>query len=162
MNHTQRLTLMAVLIAIGIVGAQFIWFPTGVARAYPIQHTVNVIAGVLLGPGPAVAVAFGIGLLRNMLGIGSLLAFPGGMIGALFAGLAYRWTKKSGLAAVGEIIGTSILGSLLAVPIAAVFLGQAEGILFFVPGFLVSSVTGAILALMVLWRIQKRNNKDVS
>ncbi|MGJ9382825.1 energy coupling factor transporter S component ThiW [Salipaludibacillus sp. CF4.18] len=155
MNRTHKLTLMAMLIAIGIVGAAFIWFPAGVARAYPIQHAVNVIAAVLLGPGPAIVIAFAIGLIRNMLGLGTLLAFPGGMAGALLAGLAYRWTKKKSMAAVGEIIGTGIIGSLLAVPIAQLFLGQAAGVFFFIPGFLISSIAGAALALLVLSRIRK-------
>lgn len=154
MTRTHKLTLMAMLVAIGIVGAAFIWFPAGVARAYPIQHAVNVIAAVLLGPGPAVVIAFAIGLLRNMLGLGTLLAFPGGMAGALLAGLAYRWMKKKSFAAVGEVIGTGIIGSLLAVPIAQIFLGQAAGVLFFIPGFLISSISGALIALLVLSRLK--------
>lgn len=141
------------LIAIGLVGAAFIWFPAGVARAYPVQHAVNVIAAVILGPGPAVLIAFAIGLLRNMLGIGTILAFPGGMAGALMAGLAYRWLRKNPAAAVGEIIGTAIIGSLLAVPLAQFFLGQAAGVLFFVPAFFVSSASGALLAWLILTRI---------
>src|SRR5699024_7640294 len=30
-------------VAIGLLGSQFIWFPAGVAKAYPAQHTLNVI-----------------------------------------------------------------------------------------------------------------------
>lgn len=155
MNRTHKLTLMAMLIAIGIVGATFIWFPAGVARAYPVQHAVNVIAAVTLGPGPAILIAFAIGLLRNLLGIGTILAFPGGMAGALLAGLAYRWRKKKSMAVVGEVIGTGIIGSLLAVPIAKFFLGHSAGVFFFIPAFLISSASGAILALIILSRIPK-------
>ncbi|MCR6097907.1 energy coupling factor transporter S component ThiW [Salipaludibacillus agaradhaerens] len=153
MTRTYKLTLMAMLIAIGLVGAMFIWFPAGVARAFPVQHAVNVIAAVLLGPGPAVLIAFAIGLLRNLLGIGTLLAFPGGMVGALLAGIAYRTFKHKGAAALGEVIGTAFIGSLLAVPIAHIFLGQAAGVFFFVPGFFVSSISGALLAWIILSRI---------
>ncbi len=155
MNRTHKLTLMAMLIAIGIVGATFIWFPAGVARAYPVQHAVNVIAAVILGPGPAILIAFAIGLLRNLLGLGTILAFPGGMAGALLAGLAYRWRKKKSAAVVGEVIGTGIIGSLLAVPLAQFFLGQAAGVFFFIPAFVISSASGAVLAWIILSRLPK-------
>src|SRR5690625_3051636 len=89
-NRTLLLTTMSVFVAIGTIGSQLLWFPAGIAKAYPVQHAINVIAAIMLGPGPAVAIAFMIGLLRNMLGIGSLLAFPGGMIGALLAGYFYQ------------------------------------------------------------------------
>jgi len=144
---------MAMLIAIGIVGSTFIWFPAGVARAYPVQHAVNVIAAVILGPGPAILIAFAIGLLRNLLGLGTILAFPGGMAGAFLAGLAYRWRKKKSAAVVGEVIGTGIIGSFLAAPLAQFFLGQAVGVFFFIPAFLISSASGAVLAWMVLSKL---------
>lgn len=152
MNSTRKLTIMAMFVAIGIVGATFIWFPAGVARAYPVQHAVNVMAAVLLGPGPAVMIAFVIGLLRNILGLGTILAFPGGMIGALLAGLFYRWFRRSWSAAIGEIIGTAVLGSLVAVPIVQLFLGEAAAVLAFVPGFFISSAAGAVIALLILSR----------
>lgn len=89
-NRTRLLTMMAVLVAIGTIGSQLLWFPAGVARAYPVQHAINVIAGIMLGPGPAVIVALMISLLRNLLGLGTLVAFPGAMIGAFAAGVLYN------------------------------------------------------------------------
>ncbi|MRH44226.1 energy coupling factor transporter S component ThiW [Aquibacillus halophilus] len=154
MNNTRLLTTMAVFVAIGTIGSSLLWFPTGIAKAYPVQHAVNVMSAVILGPIPAMAIAFMIGLLRNLLGLGTLLAFPGGMIGALFAGFLYRWTKKKYMAATGEIIGTGIIGSLLSVPYANILMGQSLGAIAFVPGFLVSSCTGAIIGLFVLSRIK--------
>ncbi|MBM7096208.1 energy coupling factor transporter S component ThiW [Bacillus sp. H-16] len=154
MTHTKKLTIMAMFTAIGIVGAAFIWFPALIARAYPIQHMVNVLAAVLLGPIPAVLIAFMIGLLRNLLGLGTVLAFPGGMIGALLAGLFYRWSNKTWAAAVGEVIGTAVIGAIVAVPIVTLFFGDPVAIFAFVPGFLISSSIGAFLALLILkrWR----------
>lgn len=154
MNRTRLLTTMAIFIAIGVIGSQFLWFPTGIARAYPVQHAVNVMAAVTLGPLPAVIIAFGIGLIRNLLGLGTLLAFPGGMIGALLAGYVYRYTKKKSMAAVGEIIGTGILASLASVPIANIVMGQSVGALAFAPGFIVSSFSGAIIGVFVLSKIK--------
>ncbi|WP_236634141.1 MULTISPECIES: energy coupling factor transporter S component ThiW [unclassified Exiguobacterium] len=62
----QQLTWMAMLIAIAIIGSLFISIPTGVARAYPVQHMVNVIAAVTVGPFGAVLVAFVTGSLLGV------------------------------------------------------------------------------------------------
>jgi len=149
MKKTNQLTLIAAFIAIGVVGASFLWFPTGIAQAYPVQHAINVISAIILGPVPTVIIAFGIGLVRNALGLGTLLAFPGGMIGALLAGLFYRYRKQISSAVIGEVVGTGMIGSLLSIPIARLVMGQNVGVFAFVPGFLVSSVLGAIIAALV-------------
>lgn len=159
--QTRKLTMMALFIAIGVLGSQFIWFPAGVAKAYPIQHAVNVIAAVMLGTGPAVTIAFVIALIRNMLGIGSLLAFPGGMIGALVAGVIYHRTQRNYTAAIGETIGTGVIGALFSVPFAKLLMGTSFGALFFIPPFLISSVSGAAIALFILARIQHRQLTNI-
>jgi len=144
---------MAVLVAIGTLGAQFIWFPAGIAKAYPVQHAVNVLAGIILGPGPAVVIAFLIAVLRNLLGLGSLLAFPGGMVGAFFAGYMYKFFKRNYAAAIGEVIGSGIIGALFSVPFAKIFMGTSAGAFFFIPPFLVSSFSGAAIALLIIARV---------
>lgn len=153
MQKTRLLVLMSVFVAIGTIGSQFLWFPAGIARAYPVQHAVNVMAAILLGPGPAVVVALMIGLIRNLLGLGSLLAFPGGMIGALMAGLFYKYSGKNYFAALGEIIGTGLLASLIAVPFSRLLMGSTFGVFFFMPSFLVSSISGAAAGLLVASRL---------
>lgn len=154
MNRTLLLTLMALFVAIGTLGSQLIWFPAGIAKAYPVQHAVNVLAAVMLGPGPAVLIAFMIGLLRNMLGLGSLLAFPGGMIGAFLAGYLYKRFGKKYFAALGEVIGTGIIGALFSVPFAKILMGTSFGAFFFIPPFLISSITGAGIALFIVSRVK--------
>lgn len=97
MNKTEearRVSLASMLIAIAVVGSLFS-FPILGSRSAPIQHLVNLLAAILLGPGYALGIAFGASLLRNLLGWGTLLAFPGSMFGALLAGLFYRYSKKS-------------------------------------------------------------------
>lgn len=79
-------------------------------------------APVLLGPGYAVGMAFAAALIRNLLGLGSLLAFPGSMIGALLCGVAYKLCPKLPAAYAGEFCGTGILGGLASYPIAAVLM----------------------------------------
>ncbi|WP_214742319.1 energy coupling factor transporter S component ThiW [Exiguobacterium sp. s48] len=151
----QQLTWMAMLVAIAVVGSMFISIPTGVARAYPIQHMVNVIAAVTVGPIGAVLVAFVTGLIRVITGTGSLLAFPGGMIGAFLAGIFFVRTNRVYAAALGEIIGTGVIASLIAVPYAKLLMGSTFGAFFFVPAFLASSLTGALLGWLVLSRVKQ-------
>ena len=157
MNRTRKLTTMALFVAIGTLGSQFIWFPAGVAKAYPVQHAVNVLAAVMLGTGPAVMIAFLIGLLRNMLGLGSLLAFPGGMIGAFLAGVLYKKIGRHYAAAMGEVVGTGVIGALLSVPFAKFVMGTTFGALFFLPPFLISSLSGALIALFIVSKVNYEN-----
>ncbi|MFZ3578377.1 energy coupling factor transporter S component ThiW [Virgibacillus sp. DJP39] len=154
MYSTRLLTTMAVFIALGTIGAQLLWFPAGIAKAYPAQHAINVMAAIILGPGPAVVIAFMTGLIRNMLGLGTLLAFPGGMIGALLAGLLYKKFKRKIFAVVGEVVGTGIIGSLFSVPYANLLMGSSLGAFIFLPSFLVSSISGAIIGYLVMVRVK--------
>ena len=75
-TNTKKLALAGVLTALAIVGS-FLSFPIAGSKCAPVQHMVNIFAAVLLGPGWGVGIAFCASLLRNILGIGSLMAFPG-------------------------------------------------------------------------------------
>lgn len=154
MKKTSLITMMAIYVAIGTIGSQLLWFPTGIAKAFPVQHAINVMAAVTLGPVPAVVIAFAIGLLRNLLGIGTLLAFPGGMIGALLAGLCYRYSGRIIFASIGEIIGTGVLASLFVVPYAYILMDTTVGAFAFLPGFLISSISGSLIGLFILSKIK--------
>ncbi|SFG43682.1 energy coupling factor transporter S component ThiW [Halobacillus alkaliphilus] len=154
MNKTRLLTTMAAFVAIGTLGAQLLWFPAGVAKAYPVQHAVNVMAAVTLGPLPAVTIAFMIGLLRLLLGLGTLLAFPGGMIGAFLAGVLYKWFQNKMAAVAGEVLGTGVIGALFAVPYANILMGSSSGALVFLPSFLVSSISGAMIGWIIVSRVK--------
>ena len=147
---TKKITISSMLIAIGVIVGNIIFIPVGVSKCFPVQHTINVLAAVILGPGYAVAIAFCISLLRNILGTGSLLAFPGSMIGALLAGILYKRTKSNLLAVAGEIFGTGILGGILAFPIANFIMGKKVGALFFITPFLISTVGGSLIAFFIL------------
>lgn len=159
--NTKKLVVMSMFVALAVAGSAFVSFPAGIARAYPIQHAINVIAAVLFGPIPAVTIAFVTGVVRVLTGTGSLLAFPGGMIGALLAGLLYKISGRIGLAAVGEIIGTGIIASLIAVPYAKLLMGTETAALFFMPPFLVSSISGAILGVILVYRLEKTRAKEL-
>jgi len=157
-NRTQKLALTGILAAIAVVGSLFS-FPIFGSRASPIQHMVNLISAVLLGPWYGVTAAFIASSLRNIFGLGTILAFPGSMIGALFAGFSYQKTKNIFVASIGEIVGTGILGGLTAWPLAILFLGETVGdiafYIYIIP-FLLSTVVGTIIASSAI-TILKRN-----
>ena len=92
-TNVQKLTISAILCAIAVVGSLFS-FPVFGSKCAPIQHMVNIICAVLLGPWYGIEVAFVASLIRNILGFGSLMAFPGSMFGALLCGIVYWKSKK--------------------------------------------------------------------
>lgn len=151
-NRTQCLALAGILTALAVVGS-FFSFPFLGSKCAPVQHMVNVFAGVFLGPLYAIGIAFAASLIRNLTGLGSLLAFPGSMFGALLCGLFFAKTKNLLPAIIGEILGTGILGGLAAYPVALLFMGKKAGEIAFyiyVVPFLISTAVGAILAGIVV------------
>lgn len=147
---TKKLTVSALLIAIGALAGQLIYIPIGASKCFPVQHTINVLSAVLLGPYYGVVNAFCISLLRNFMGTGSLMAFPGSMVGALLAGQMYRFTQNNYVTAAGEVFGTGILGGFLAVPIATFLMGNAVGAFAYVVPFLISTIGGSVIAVIIL------------
>ena len=154
-TNTKKLALAGVLTALAIVGS-FLSFPVAGSKCAPVQHMVNIFAAVLLGPGWGVGIAFCASLLRNILGIGSLMAFPGSMIGALCCGLVYKKCKNFSLTRLAEALGTGILGGIAAYPVALFLMGAAPaGLFIYVIPFLISTVAGSILAFLLISVFQK-------
>ena len=48
--QVKKLTSAALLIAIGTLSAHLIYIPAGVSKCFPVQHAINVLGAVLLGP----------------------------------------------------------------------------------------------------------------
>ena len=156
-TNTKKIALAGVLCAVAVVGSMFS-VPVFGSKCAPVQHMVNVLCAVLLGPWYGVAVAFVASLLRNLLGLGSLMAFPGSMCGALLCGIVYHKTKNLLATLAGEVFGTGIIGGLLAWPVAVFLMGKAAGDIAFyayVVPFLVSTVGGSIIAGVVLIALEK-------
>ncbi len=156
-NQTKKLCFAGIFCAIAVVGSMFS-FPIFGSKCAPVQHAVNVLCAVLLGPAYGLGAAFVASLLRNLLGLGSLLAFPGSMIGALLSGLAYKYSKKLWLTVLAEVFGTGILGGLCAYPIAIAFMGKQAGDVAFyayVIPFLISTAVGAVIAGVLVTMLQK-------
>jgi len=161
-TDTRKVAYAVVLAAIGVALAPYTSFPVGIAKVNPTQHFINVLAAVLLGPWWAVVTAAVIAVLRNVLGVGTLLAFPGGMIGALLAGLLYRQTRNIYAGAGGEIVGTGFIAPVVSAFLIAPFLmGKMIPLFALVPSFLVSTVAGAALGILALKLLQRADMIDL-
>ena len=153
----KKLALAGMLCALAVVGSVFS-FPIFGSKCAPVQHMVNILCAVLLGPYWGLGVAFVASLLRNLLGLGSLMAFPGSMFGALLCGLAYHKTQQLLPTLVAEVFGTSILGGLCAYPVAILLMGKSAGDIAFyayIVPFLVSTAGGAVIAGVLLAALQR-------
>ncbi len=152
---TKKMALTAMLAAVAVVGST-ISFPVFGSKCAPVQHLVNVMCAVFLGPWWGLAAAFLASLIRNLVGLGTPLAFPGSMCGALLAGLLYRQTKAIPGALVGEVFGTAVIGGMLAYPVAKLVMGNGTAALFtFVVPFLVSTAGGTLIAALVLMLLRQ-------
>lgn len=156
-NQTKKMCVAGILCAVAAVGSMFS-VPVFGSKCAPVQHMVNILCAVLLGPWYGVAVAFGASLLRNLMGLGSLLAFPGSMFGALLCGMAYWKFKDIPVTLFAEVFGTGILGGLCAYPIAIALMGVSAGEVAFyayVIPFLVSTAGGALLSAILIGALRK-------
>ena len=160
---TKKLAIAAIFVALAVVGSAFIQFPVFGSQCSPTQHMVNVLCAVFLGPGWGVGVAFGASLIRNLLSLGSLMAFPGSMIGALCCGLAYRALKNRNesvaiaVTLVAESLGTGILGGLCAYPVATLFMNvdaASVAVTAYIIPFLISTVVGSIIAGALVYALK--------
>lgn len=156
-TNIQKLTVAALLCAVAVVGSLFV-FPVFGSKCAPVQHMVNILCAVLLGPWYGVAVAFVASLLRNLLGLGTLMAFPGSMLGALLCGIVYWKAKHILPTLIAEVFGTSILGGLCAYPVSILLMGQSTADIAFtayIIPFFVSTAGGAVISAVLLYALQK-------
>ena len=157
--NVQKLAVAGLFCAAAVVGSLFS-FPVFASKCAPVQHMVNILCAVLLGPGygVGVAVAFGASLIRNLLGLGSLMAFPGSMFGALLCGLVYRKSHRLLPTLAAEVFGTAVLGGLCAYPVAVFLMGRSAGELAFyayILPFFISTAGGSILSGILIYSLEK-------
>jgi len=157
MNNTRKLTLTSILIAMNIVLSQIISIPIGPIKAFPMQHFINVLCAVFVGPWYGLAQALISSVLRNIFGTGSFFAFPGSMIGVLIAGIMYNKFRKIGFASLGEWIGTGIIGSICTIPMMFVMNIDLNSFMPIFYAFLINSFMGSMIAYFLLKLLDRRN-----
>ena len=164
----KKLALAAMFVAVAVVGSYFISFPLLGSKCSPTQHMVNVLCAVFLGPGWGVGVCAS--LIRNLFSVGTLVAFPGSMIGALCCGLVYMALRKRNndpLALVctlaAEMLGTGVLGGLCAWPVATLFMNvdaAATAVTAYIIPFLISTVVGSLIAGVLVFALKTGGTLD--
>lgn len=156
----KKIVLTALFAAMAVL-LSGIHFPIGPAKVFPFQHTINCLAGVLIGPWYGGLAALIAGLIRNALGTGTIFAFPGGIPGAIAVGLVYRWLQKD-WASLAEPIGTGLVGVFLIVLFLGPLMGKDFAFLFFFTAFMASSIPGSLLGFFFLRTIRKAKILDLS
>lgn len=154
-----RVGLAAVFIALGVVLAPF-HFPVGPTKCYPFQHMVNALVGIFLGPWYAAAVATAIGVIRNMLGVGTIFAFPGGIPGGVVVGIVHRYVRRTDYAALAEPLGTVVIGATLSALAVGPMIGRTMSLLAFWVAFSVSSIPGSALGFLVVKVLRRTGVAD--
>lgn len=154
--ETRRLVLAALFAALPVVlsfvpGA----IPVAGAKPLPWQHMTNVVAAMTLGPWYAALAATVAAILRNLLGVGTPLAFPGGIPGALVVGFAYRWWRREWVGLL-EPLGTGPVGATIgALVVAPALMDRAIPLLTLQYLFLASSIPGALVGFLLLKVLQR-------
>ncbi len=163
-NKNKRIATSAVFVGVGLILSYlnvFAYFEIFGSKINPYAHMINGMMGVLVGLSLACTTALAIAVLRFSLGIGSILAFPGGVSGAVITGtVAYVLRKKKpkyvDYASLMDPIGTVFIGGTISdflLPIYGV--PTFQGILFWWGLFSLSCIPGAILGFLMLKVLKK-------
>lgn len=163
----RKLILSSLLSALALAISPVAWFAWGPTRAFPGQHLVNVLAGIMVGPLWASMGAIIVGTLRIMLGVGTIFAYPGGIPGGILVGLMYKLLRRKVnkrktilLASLGEPVGTVLIGGTLSWYMLDPLLGTGLQIRFgtlfpFYLGWALSSVSGSIIGTLLVLALDR-------
>ena len=150
-KQTLKMTVLAMLIALGVVISPFL----RVEGMCPMAHFINIVCSVFLGPWYSLLCATLIGVIRMAtMGIPPI-ALTGAIFGAFLSGVFYRISKgKIVFAVLGEIIGTGIIGAIISYPVMNFIWGK-EGLswLFYVPSFICGTLIGGSIAYVFLRKL---------
>lgn len=159
-GRLRKLAFSGLLAAIAVLLSGFS-FPVGPSRCFPIQHAVNAVAGVLLGPWWALGSAVVAASIRNLMGTGTILAFPGSIFGALAVGFAARLLPREHrlYAAFAEPFATSAIGAYVSTLIMAQA-GKTALFSMLSAAFFASSAPGAAIGFLMLCSLRAAARKS--
>ncbi len=156
-TNIKKLASAGVFCAVAVAGS-LLSFPVFGSKCAPVQHMINIFCAVLLGPWYGIGAAFCAALIRNLLGIGSLMAFPGSIFGAAICGIVYKKTRNLVATIIGEVLGTSILGGLCAYPVAIFLMGKSAAAIAFyayIIPFFISTAAGSLISAVIIFSLKK-------
>lgn len=158
-KHLRLVAYTGLFVALGVV-ASGIHIPVGPTKVFPFQHTLNVLAGVILGPWYGALAALLTGLLRIVLGTGTIFAIPGGIPGVVVVGMFYHYIRKRDWVGLLEPVGTGPIGATLSTYFVAPLVGRSGTLLFFQSAFLMSSIPGSIIGFLLLKVLRRMVNLE--
>lgn len=177
MKLSIRVPLIGIFTALGVVFSPF-FIPILTSKAFPAQHMINALAGVLMGPIDAVIIALFIGILRNVYQLGTIYAFPGGLPGGFVVGitniLLRKYLGRSKAAKISvwtEPIGTVLIGATLSLFVVAPWIADERmfslikenvwiGLLSLYGIWSLSSFSGVIIAFILINMLDKSGFLD--
>lgn len=157
-SRTVIIAVAAMLVALGVTFSMFkgiFSIPIGPTQVFPMESTINVIAGVMLGPWYAMLVAFLVSIIRIGMGTGTIFALPGSIPGAFLVGVFYRYLWKNPASGFAEILGTGIVGAVLSSQVFAPLSHDSGSIVFFITAFIPPSVIGSVVGYFALLAIRR-------
>ncbi|WP_273477925.1 energy coupling factor transporter S component ThiW [Ignavigranum ruoffiae] len=156
MNTNQRLTkhlFLAIMIALDVILSPILRIE-GMA---PMSSVMNILAASLMGGPYTLLMALLCGIIRMvLLGIPPL-ALTGAVFGAYLAGTLFQRHQHILWTALGEIIGTGLIGSLLSYPVMVWFTGTKSDLFWWVytPRFVGASLMGSVAAYLIYQQLSK-------
>jgi energy coupling factor transporter S component ThiW len=159
-KHLLLLSYVGLFVALGVV-ASGIHIPVGPVKVFPFQHALNVLAGVIIGPWYGALAAFLTGILRIMLGTGTIFALPGGIPGVVVVGCAYHYFRRNDWMGLLEPLGTGPVGATVSTYLVAPLVGRTGTLLFFQSAFLLSSIPGSMVGLLLLKALGRMANLEI-
>ena len=161
-NAILKLALAGVLCAVAVVGSMFS-FPVFGSKCAPVQHMVNILCAVLLGPWWGGAAA-GIGSMLTDLLNGYAHYAPGTfVIKGCMAIAAALLAKAMGRKAGGYVVSGIVAEVIMVVGYfgyAALLLGKGIGAAASIPGNLVQAVMGLAIGLILFFLLKRSKALD--
>ena len=144
--QVHKLTILSMMIALDVVLTP-IFRIEGMA---PMSSVVNILAGIMMGPVYALVMATVTAFIRMTTQGIPPLALTGATFGALLAGLFYKYGRKFYFSALGEILGTGIIGSIVSYPVMVLFTGSAAKLSWFIytPRFFGATFIGTAISFI--------------
>ena len=135
--QVHKLTILSMMIALDVVLTP-IFRIEGMA---PMSSVVNILAGIMMGPVYALAMATVTAFIRMT---------TQGIPPLALAGLFYKYGRKFHYSALGEILGTGIIGSIISYPVMVLFTGSAAKLSWFIytPRFFGATLIGTAISFI--------------
>ena len=146
--QVHKLTILSMMIALDVV-------PTPIFRIEgmaPMSSVVNILAGIMMGPVYALAMATVTAFIRmTTQGIPPLAPHRSDLWSPSSRSL-YKYGRKFHYSALGEILGTGIIGSIVSYPVMVLFTGSAAKLSWFIytPRFFGATLIGTAISFYCL------------